>query len=191
MTERTRRSRHGLDMTELIDRLVRHLNSQDPEQVFDVDVEVTVGARPPLQVESSPRILKGAPYTWPDELLAVIPRSLGQLVRSYTFPCMEIGPILLFGNSGAASERELRTVLESETGWSPLLWSSGFLEIGKPATGSFDPVCLDTRRSRPDREHPVVSLDHEALFDGELPRPSVVAPSFADLALSCMGSAEG
>ena len=42
--------------------------------------------------------------------------------------------------------------------------SAGLLQIGRPETGGYDPVCLDGREMKDRGECPLVLLDHEALL---------------------------
>jgi len=173
---------------ELVDHLVDRLNSRNPTDVFDIDVEIDAGARKPIDIESNPRFMANPEFEWPSDLLHRLPASLEHLVQSYAFPCVELGPILLYANTGGATCRELNNLLLSQAGWSPFLRDAGFLEIGKPSTGSFDAVCLDARQECPGREYPLVRLDHEVLFEERLPKPHRIAKSFNALVESIIRS---
>jgi len=172
----------------LIDRLVDCLNNQHPAIVFDIDVEIDAGARVPIDIESNPRISSNPTFPWPEKKLSLLPATLAYLVRSYEFPCVEIGPLLLYANTGGATSRELVTLLDFHDGWSPMLRGAGFIEIGKSDDGSFDAVCLDARQECGDREYPIVRLDHEVLLEGRLSKPRQIADSFGALAESIIGS---
>jgi hypothetical protein len=88
----------------------------------------------------------------------------------------------VFSNAGTNSNRELRVVLESAVQRSSTLRGRGFLELGKPASGLFDPVCLDARQAKVGNEFPLVQIDHEALCRGEVRVVDNLADSFEDLA---------
>jgi hypothetical protein len=149
------------DAKHVVDALAEFLNSQDPDRVFDIDVEIECGARVPVEVERSPRFMPAAGIRWPHSLLELLPASLAYLVSHYAFPCFEAGGVLVFSNAGTNSNRELRVVLESAVQRSSTLRGRGFLELGKPASGLFDPVCLDARQAKVGNEFPLVQIDHE------------------------------
>jgi len=73
----------------------------------------------------------------------------------------------LFGNLGDGSREDLVFAAQSDPFlWTPL-FAAGLLQIGRLDTGSYDPVCLDSRRMKSESEYPLVLLDHEAALQSE------------------------
>src|ERR1700738_169840 len=72
-----------------------------------------------------------------------------------------------------ASTTSLSTPVFRDPGISVPLLRAGFVQFGRPATGSYDPVCFDLNRNSKDGECPVVRLDHEVALMQE--RVQVVA----------------
>ncbi len=105
---------------------------------------------------------------WIDKLQARLPQRLPVSFRSfvarYGFGCFEVGPLLIFGNRGVSSEYELSDVVFCDRALYPTLLASGQLQFGRPAGGSYDPVCFDATRRSKIGEHPIVQIDHEEVL---------------------------
>src|SRR5207245_8612241 len=90
------------------------------------------------------------------------PPSFSYLLSHYSFPAFDLKLMTLFANTGEATHLELATRLFADRTMSPTLLAAGFIQIGQPADGSYDPVCFDCSQGR--AEAPIVRLDHEAIL---------------------------
>lgn len=95
-----------------------------------------------------------------------LPVAYRSLVTRYAFGPIELPHAELFANRGDGDERDLAVALFRDKGLSPWLLGNGYLQIGNPCLGNYDPVCLDIGRQRSGREPVVVTLDHEAILLG-------------------------
>ena len=112
-----------------------------------------------------------------------LPASFAGLVRRHAFRPFEWGPILFFGNSEAHDPFNLHVAATSD----PAIWrvtrQAGLFQIGRPATGHYDPICLDLRLSG--HEPSIMRLDHEAILIKEQVKVATqIAPSLGALAES-------
>jgi hypothetical protein len=108
------------------------------------------------------------------------PPSFRLFIARYSFPAFDCGPVTLFANTGQDVRLELSRMIFHDPAMSPRLLKGGFLQIGNPSGGDYDPVCFDLNSSR--SEHRLVRLDHESiLMGGELSVTEEIAPSFIDL----------
>lgn len=92
------------------------------------------------------------------------PASYTSFLSRYRFPAFDRGGIRLFGSLGDGSEEDLGVATLRDPHLSKAALSAGLLQIGRPETGGYDPVCLDSREMKNQREYPLVLLDHEALL---------------------------
>jgi hypothetical protein len=99
-----------------------------------------------------------------------LPRSYFSLLSRYRFSSFEYKDIDFFGNINGHSEDELVIAARLDPYvWEPAI-AHGFVPVGRPATGSYDPICFDTGKRTRNREGPVVCLDHEELLQQESAR---------------------
>ena len=123
---------------------------------------------------------------WIAEFEAKLPRrlppSFSSLVSRYCFPSFEFAEIEFFANLNGQSEDELVVAaFRDKHLWRPAL-TQGFIQIGKPSSGSYDPICFDMRHPWRGQEYRVVRLDHEELLQRERVRiVEEVAESFLTL----------
>lgn len=103
-----------------------------------------------------------------------LPRSFRSLVVRYQFPALEVGPLVLFANTSEGTSCELRHQAFADEGLSTCLLRNELVQFGRPSTGSYDPVCFDTRRPAHRREFPILWLDHEEILCNQ--RIRVVKP---------------
>src|SRR5690606_21606695 len=101
--------------------------------------------------------LQAAP--WIESLETGLPRpfppSFRSLVTRYMFPAFDLGPVHLFANTGEPElEEELAARLFADPAMSEGLLANGFVQIGRPVDGSYDPVCFDTKLRRGGGESP-------------------------------------
>jgi hypothetical protein len=118
--------------------------------------------------------------TFEDRLPAKLPRSFSSLVRRYSFPSFEFAGVTFFSNLGTADEEDLANAVFRDRHLAAAV-ANGFVQIGRPETGSYDLVCFNTRDRRA-AECPLVVLDHEELLQHDKVRvTSTVARSFLEL----------
>jgi hypothetical protein len=97
------------------------------------------------------------------DLPRLFPASFSSLYSRYRFPAFECGGVYLFGNLGDDSNDDLTVASRVDSGLAAAR-EAGVLQIGRPDTGEYDLVCLDSRGRKNRKEYPLVLLDHEALF---------------------------
>lgn len=120
-----------------------------------------------------------------DSLNAKLPRRLPQSFESflsrYSFPSFDLAGITLFGWE---SDENLYTqeAAAAKGSLSEVLLPRGYLQIGRPYTGSFDAVCFDLNERGQNRECPIVQVDHEeVLCNCRIKISSKLWPSFVAL----------
>lgn len=131
--------------------------------------------------------LEGA--MWVDAIEAKIDRRLPEAYRSlvlrYSFPAVEIGPVILFANQGEPSNDDLSIAPFKDPILSPWLIRNGFFHFARSSFGDYDPICLEiTPTSLSKTLSAVVKLDHEAILQERtiVPRETM-AESFLGLLL--------
>lgn len=111
-----------------------------------------------------------------------LPRSYKSLVSRFLFPVLEVGPVMLFGNTGTDVSDELAHAIFRDKGIYVPLFAASYIQFGTPTTGGYDPVCFDLNRRTNAGECPVVQLDHEQLLmRGRTRIVTEVADSFLEL----------
>lgn len=120
---------------------------------------------------------------WFETLEASLPRQLSASFKSlfshFIFPAFALGPIVLFGNTGTHQYWDLTVASKHDPGLANPLSQQGYLQIGRPATGSYDPVCFAFRSDGKKRGIPLVWLDHESLLNHQrVVLVKEIAPSF-------------
>lgn len=70
---------------------------------------------------------------------------------------------MLFANTGHGVFFELSTRVFADKHLFPILHAHGYVQIGNPCEGNYDPVCFDTHRRVCD-DAPIVQLDHEEIL---------------------------
>lgn len=114
-----------------------------------------------------------------------LPAAYRSLLTRYAFDPMELVCAELFANRGDGGEHDLAVVLFRDEVLSSWLLCNGYLQIGNPWLGNYDPVCLDMDRQRCGREPAVVTLDHEAILLGcEKVRVTPLAENFVALLMA-------
>jgi hypothetical protein len=174
-----------------IDRFVARVNRspREPLPADEVPNFLRDGTTDPGSWEV-PWVIRPAasPGAWVDELEGRLPgrlpRSYKSLVTRYLFPAFEVGPVMLFANTGTELPEGLE--LAQAVFWdrhlcTPLL-GAGFVQFGRIAGGGYDPVCFDLNRRANSGECPIIHLDHEAaLMDQRVEVVAELAPSFLGL----------
>jgi hypothetical protein len=111
------------------------------------------------------------------------------LVRAYRFPRFELVGVDFYSNLGDASRQEVAGASLADPVLARVCLANLLIPVGRPADGSYDPVCFDLRRRQ--REAPLVRVDHEQALIRE--RAVVVRellPSFLQL-IQSMSSPSG
>jgi hypothetical protein len=148
-----------------------------------MDTHGTIDALVARLVERGAQIrpLRSAP--WVEEIESrlgfKLPAIYRSLVTRHAFPSLTLEKVELFANLGDGSEHDLAIAPFRDAGLSEWLISHRFPQIGRPSTGSYDPVCFDLESSRTARDPAVIQLDHEdILLSRRKVRRLTVAPSF-------------
>ncbi len=117
-----------------------------------------------------------------DRLPGTLPPSFKSLVTRYLFPALDLGPVMLFANTGEHVHFELVDRVFGDPGIHQPAMRAGFVQFGLPDEANYDPVCFDLNRRSNDRECPIIQLDHEAaLTRGRVRIVRELAPSFLAL----------
>ena len=108
-----------------------------------------------------------SPPVWLNELEAKLPFQVPHLLHSllsrYEFEPFDIHGIELFGNAGESSEPDhILSRLFSDKALTEALFHAGLFQIGRPSTGSYDPVCIEPASKVAGGQ--VVLLDHEQIL---------------------------
>jgi len=114
------------------------------------------------------------------------PRTFRALVMQYAFSSVDVGPVTLFANQGDGGEDDLASRLFRDPFMSPWLAARQLVQIGLPATGNYDPVCLEGGVSSA-HEPVVVRLDHEDILQE---RPKVHRAILAQSFIALVGQAQ-
>jgi hypothetical protein len=102
------------------------------------------------------------------------------LLIDYKFPPLLIGEVELFGNGCDNSDDDIASASVRDKHLFAWLASRGALQIGRPATGAYDPVCFGMAGAANDP--PVVVFNHEDILQGRAKvRCRTIADSFAKL----------
>jgi hypothetical protein len=94
--------------------------------------------------------------------LRTFPPSFQYFLTNYSFPAFDCGAMTFFANTGADVYWKLEKKLFLDPNMSPDLLRAGFLQIGNPFIGNYDPICFDCNRRTV--EHRIVQLDHEEIL---------------------------
>jgi hypothetical protein len=129
------------------------------------------------------------PAAWLDsfehDLPFRLPPSYRSLVLRYRFPAFERSGMTFFGNLDGNAPDDLVVASIKDPVLSSVSRRSGFLQIGRPASGAYDPICFDLRSRSKTGEAAIVRLDHEAILIGNSIRIlAKAADSFLELLVS-------
>ena len=171
----------------VIDRFVRAVNTGHREPKLDMELPLSLRVAESDHGFFDWHIGPHAEINWiegvEEKLPHPFPPSFRSLVTRYCFPSFAIGPLLLFANTVEGTYLELRTTIFADRLLSSVLLAAGLIQFGRPADGSYDPICFDARRVRPDGESLIVRIDHESILCREkIAVKSTLARSFAECA---------
>lgn len=167
----------------LVDAFVAYLNAAGFEPKFADEIPEELRTSAADYDTFNWQICSASFNPWVDELDKRLPQRwpklFTSLIQRYRFCNVEIGPLMLFANSGHQLFYELSDRTFKDKGIFPTLHKNGFLQFGLPHETNYDPVCFDMkRRNRADA--PVVQLDHEEILQWSRIRVvQEIAPSFA------------
>lgn len=175
------------DCDELIDRLVTTLNSRGLELLphENVPEELRLGL-PDEVMWVEWQIRRSDHNPWIAELEQVLPvifpRVFHSLISRYRFAELDLGPCMLFANTGCNVFYELKERMFIDPYLSPVLLKNGFLHIGHPYAGNYDCICFDMHRGTK-ADAPVVQIDHEDILirNGKITVVAEIALSFRNL----------
>jgi hypothetical protein len=91
-----------------------------------------------------------------------MPQTFTSLLLRYSFPSFEACGISFFGWEPTRTEFS-QVAPPAKGSLSELLLPTGYIQIGRPATGSFDAVCFEIS-SNQNREYRIVQADHEEIL---------------------------
>ena len=175
-------STRGRSSDELVDEFVRYLNGAgfEPKEPEDVPEELRTTTADHGMFHWQIRPAKSNPWVTEvvQRLPQVLPRPYRSLVERYRFCSFEVGPLMLFANSGHDLYYELSSRVFADKNLFPTLHKHAFLQIGNPYEYNYDPVCFDMQRRARD-DAPIVQLDHEEiLIRSRIRVVKEIAPTF-------------
>jgi hypothetical protein len=108
-----------------------------------------------------------------------LPSALRALITLYTFPAVTLGEVELFANLGDGSDDDLTVAPFRDSNLSKWLQANQRIQFARPATGGYDPVCLESRGKH---STAVEKFDHEDILLGrKKKRSTVLCPSLEEL----------
>jgi hypothetical protein len=111
-----------------------------------------------------------------------LPPTYRSLLLRYRFPPFVVGTVELYGNVDGDSYDDLVVASIRDEVLSSVGRANGFIQIGRPESGSYDPICFDMRRRAKSGEAALVRLDHEEILCNDSIRVlETVAGSFLEL----------
>ena len=130
------------------------------------DAEVDAFVRRQIAAGSRFTPIAGAPWIAPFEakLPCRLPPSFRSLILRYRFDPFRVSGIEFFGNRGDGCRDDLVIASLSDPLLVRVAQRHGFLQVGRPDTGAYDPVCFDMRRRSKDGDAPLARLDHEEIL---------------------------
>jgi hypothetical protein len=91
-----------------------------------------------------------------------LPASLLSLLTRYRFRRFEVGSVWMFSNLGDGAPDDFSNGPVQDRILADWLCREGWFQIGRPATGSYDPICVDCRSAN--SLGAVVQFDHEGIL---------------------------
>jgi SMI1 / KNR4 family (SUKH-1) len=112
------------------------------------------------QIDSAPWI-----EVFERKLPRSLPSSFRLFVTRYSFECFDLGGVTFFGNTGRTNNGDDLVVASlGDKYLSETLLPAGYIQIGQPETGDYDPICFDTNKPAQNREFPIVRINHEEVL---------------------------
>jgi len=154
------------------------------QQTVDEEIDAAIAAR-----SGESRFVLAPRTAWLDsfekDLPFRLPPSYRSLLLRYRFPSFEASGVSLFGNLDGKAADEFVVAAVKDPIISSVTRRSGFIQIGRPASGAYDPICFDLRSRSKTGEAAIVRLDHEEILIANSIRiVATAADSFLDLLAS-------
>ena len=112
-----------------------------------------------------------------------LPDSYRSLISRFDFGSFDLGGISLYGTTASEDYESVLVAPFRDRHLYDVVRAAGFVPFARPITGSYDPVCFDTRKAASHHEYPIVQLDHEqALCYARAKALHTLAGSFRELA---------
>lgn len=128
-------------------------------------------AKQAIHVSVAHLIARGQPFEriesapWVEGIEArlgfALPASLRLLVSHYRFPSLELSGIEFFSNLGEDSDDDLTVAPFRDKGLLEWFQANRRFHFARPATGSYDPICLESRGKQ---STVVEQIDHEDIL---------------------------
>ena len=158
--------------------------SATADQLIDCFVATVKSRGVPIRTEDNAARLRA----FEEKLTKRIPQSFSSFLSRYSFPAFDVFGISLFGWDSDASAYILEASAPKNS-LSALLIPSGYVQIGRPATGDFDAICFNLNQQAQSREYSVVQVDHEDILCNRKVRVTrELWPSFVKLVESAVSS---
>jgi hypothetical protein len=93
-----------------------------------------------------------------------LPASFSSLIKRYSFTPFESGGLYFYANMGTDDADEMSVAIFRDRLIAEATLKAGYIQFARPDTGSYDPICFDTRSAVSNREFPIVRLDHEQIL---------------------------
>jgi len=93
-----------------------------------------------------------------------LPPHFQSLIARYSFDPFEWRDVAFFGNRGNRDHTDLVVASTQDPLLTRVTRSQGLLRVGRPASGSYDPVCFDMGRRSKVGDAPLVRIDHEEVL---------------------------
>jgi hypothetical protein len=148
-----------------------------------IDEEIDAGI---AAVAAMPTFVPAGPSAWvaafEQSLPFRLPPSYRSLLLRYRFPSFSVGAVTLFGNLDGKSYDDFTVASVRDPILSSVLHANALVQIGRPESGSYDPICFDLRARTKDGEAGIVRLGHEEiLINASVQVVATVAASFLEL----------
>lgn len=96
------------------------------------------------------------------------PAFFRSLVSRYSYPQLEIGPLLMFANQGGRSSNDISVAPFRDPILAQWMKTNRVLQIGRAVSRFYDPICLPLRASNsPSTKDPLCQFNHEAILQEE------------------------
>lgn len=138
----------------------------DVRSDMGIEAEVDAFVRRQVAAGRSFEAIPDAPWiaSFEAKLPYRLPPSFRSLVSRYRFAPFQVCGIEYFGNRGLEAGDELVIASLHDPILASVSQGNGFVQVGRPWTGEYDPVCFDMRRRAKGGEAPLVCLDHEEIL---------------------------
>jgi hypothetical protein len=138
--QRTRRKRRAVELVRSADYERADMERESVDKEIDAVIAARGDAAALVSAEAPPWL---APFE--QSLPFRLPPSYRSLLLRYRFPPIAACTVNLFGNLHGKSYDEVVVASYRDPVLSSVTRSNGFIQIGRSASGSYDPICFDLR----------------------------------------------